>query len=388
MTSPFKSNSEPVADKGKKRLSEAARTGGMSLGLCKRGATKLGSVDVPDKFRERFSVGYSAMDQFLSDGGGLCPIQSITITAPRGGGKTTLWLQLIQGMYSASNGEFEGLYGSGEEYVEQLALAAERIGSFDVCADNLTLIEDYLEEIESGNWKVMVVDSLPSLTTNMRLLEGALVRKGDVSADEWKQTTAVPKTQVEEIGLQSLVKAGKDYGCTTVFILHATKDGKTKGNSSLEHIVDTCINIVVPTDNEIEKGLVPYGAKLITCSKNRFGSSGTVAFKMGRRGWDLDNPMDLAGTKAPENQKAAPGGARAEKKVREMQTILEYMEANRGKRMTAQEILGNIDIPSDATAYDRHERHIKSMVRSGRILKFGGGTGVKTPAGYEIAPKK
>lgn len=388
MSSPFKNNDSKPAAKDKKRLSEAARSGGMSLGLRKRGATKLGSVDVPDKFRERFSVGYSAMDQFLSDGGGLCPIQSITITAPRGGGKTTLWLQLIQGMYSASNGEFEGLYGSGEEYVEQLALAAERIGSFDVCADNLTLIEDYLEEIETGKWKVMVVDSLPSLTTNMRLLEGSLVRKSDVSADEWKETTVIPKTQVEELGLQTLVKAGKDHGCTTVFILHATKQGGVKGNSSLEHIVDTCINIVVPTDNDIDKGLVPYGCKLITVSKNRFGSSGTVAFKMGRRGWDFDNPIDLAGTKTPENNKATPGGQRAEKKVKEMNMILDYMEANRGKQMTAQEILGNIDLPSDATAWDRHERHLKALTRCGRILRWGGGTGVKKPAVYEIAPKK
>ena len=387
MTSPF-TNNQTVDELRIKEQISTARSGGMDLGLRKRGATKLGSVDVPDQFRERFSVGYAAMDQFLSDGGGLCPIQSITITAPRGGGKTTLWLQLIQGMYSASNGDMEGLYGSGEEFVEQLALAAERIGAFDVCADNLTLIEDYLDEIKSGKWKIMVVDSLPSLNTNMRLLEGQLVRKSEVEEWEWKKTSPVPKTQIEEMGLQALVRAGKEHCCTTVFILHATKEGKTKGNSSLEHIVDTCINIVVPTDNEIEKGLVPYGAKLITISKNRFGAGGTVAFKMGRRGWDLDNPMDLAGTKAPENQKSTPGGARAEKKVNEMNSILDYMETRRGEKMTAHEILSSIDMPSDGTAWERFERHLKALTKMGKILRFGGGTGVKKPAVYEISPKK
>jgi len=389
MTSPFKNtdNSKPVTTE-KKRLSEAGRSGGVSLGLHKRGATKLGSIDIPDSFRDRISTGYSAIDQFLSDGGGLCPIQSITITAPRGGGKTTLWLQLLQGMFSSSNGEYEGLYGSGEEYVEQLALAAERTSALDVCADNMTLVEDYIEEIETGRWKAIVVDSLPSLTTNMRLLDGRLVRKSEVSAADWKESSCVPKSQVEELAVQTMVSAGKSNSCVTVFILHLTKGGQVKGNSSIEHTVDTCLKIVVPTDNDIEKGLYPYGCKLIQCDKNRFGGTGTVAAKMGRKGWDLDNLIDLAGCKPPDNNKATPGGQRAEKKVREMNAIVDYMESNRDKRMTAQEILGNIKMPTDATAFDRHERHLKALARSGRILKFGGGTGVKNPAVYEIAPKK
>lgn len=378
-----KTSTRRAPRKSAKKLGDA-RNGGMSLGLKRQGARKLGSIDIPPEFRERISTGYEAMDLFLSDGGGICPIQAISITAPRGGGKTTLFLQIIQGMYSATNGNTEGLYGSGEEYVEQLGLTAERVGAYDVSADNLTKIEDYIEEMESGKWKMIVVDSVPSLTTGMRILDGELVRKEDVSAAEWKTTTAVPKSQLENLAVQTLTAAAKKHKTPVVFILHLTKDGKVKGDSAIEHTVDTCLEIIVPKEKEIEEGLIPYGAKLIRNTKNRFGGTGTVCFKMGAKGWDLDNPIDLAGMKAPENEKKNMGGERAEKKVREMKAILERMKAI-GKPASVPEIINPI-LPDDATAFDRHERHIKAMVKMGKVIKNGGGKGFKGTITYELAP--
>lgn len=384
MGTAFKNPTATKTRKGAKKL--AARGGGMDLGLKRKGARKLGSIDVPDEFRARIPTGFDALDTFLSDGGGLCPIQSITITAPRGGGKTTLFMQILDGMskIAAEYGTEEraGLYGSGEEFVEQLALTAERVKAYDVFADNLTHIEHYVEEINSGKWSVVVVDSLPSLTTAMRVLDGILVTKDEVTAEEWREAKSVPKGQIENLAVQTLVAAGKAAGVVTVFILHLTKDGKVKGDSAIEHTVDTCLRIVVPKDKDIENGLIPYGVRLIECDKNRFGGTGTVAFKLGKEGWDLNNPYDLAGTRAPDN-KAGGGGERANRKVQEMKSIIDVLKAAK-KPLTENDILGKCpEAGKNITAFERHGRHIKAMVKMGKIVKNGGGKGVRKAATYE-----
>ena len=327
----FKKSNKPKGKrKGVKKLT--VRNGGMDLGLSRKGARMLGTVDVPDAYRSRITTGYDAMDQFLSAGGGLCPIQSITITAPRGGGKTTLWMQLLSGMRSASieQGleERNGLYGSGEEFVEQLAMTAERVNAGEVFADNLTHVEHYMEEIATQKWAVVVIDSLPSLTTGMKVYNGELIAKDEVTATEWKESRTVPKQQLENLAVSRLVAAGKENGVVTVFILHLTKDGKVKGDSAIEHTVDTCLRIEVPKDSDIDKGLIPYGVRLIQCDKNRFGGTGTVAFKLGKHGWELNAPYDLAGLKKPENngEGKVPGGERGQRKIREMQAIIEVMK--------------------------------------------------------------
>jgi predicted ATP-dependent serine protease len=387
MSTPFKIDKKQNK-RGKElpEVEEEIRHGGMNLGLHKRGARKLGAVDIPPEFRDRISTGYEQVDMFLSNGGGMCPIQAISINAPRGGGKTTLWLQLLQGMFDGSQGKLQGLYGSGEEYIEQLALAAERTGCLDVSADNLTAVEDYLEEIESGKWNAVIVDSVPALKTSMRLLNGQMVRESDVTEAEWNQTTRVPKSQLEKLAVETLVAAGKRNKCVTVFVLHQTKDNKSKGDSSIEHTVDTCIHITVPSDKDYESGF-PYGAKIIACDKNRFGGTGSIVAKMGRKGWDLDNLLDLAEVQAPKNEKSAPGGVRAERKVHEMKNLIAALKTF-DKPVTMAELLNKVEMPDDPTAWDRHERHIKAMVKMGKAIQIGGGKGVKKPATYEIAPEK
>jgi predicted ATP-dependent serine protease len=382
-----KSNKTRGKRQGAKKL--AVRGGGMDLGLKRKGARMLGSVDVPDAYRSRITTGFDAMDQFLSDGGGLCPIQSITITAPRGGGKTTLWMQLLSGMRSASieSGleERNGLYGSGEEFVEQLALAAERVNAGEVFADNLTHVEHYIDEIAKQKWSVVVIDSLPSLTTGMKVYNGELIAKDDVTDAEWKEARPVPKSQLENLAVQRIVAAGKENSVITVFILHLTKDGKVKGDSGIEHTVDTCLRIEVPKESDIDKGLIPYGVRLIQCDKNRFGGTGTVAFKLGKEGWDLRNPYDLAGLKKPENNGDGkiPGGERGQRKVREMQAIIDIMKKSEAK-LTCAEILGKVASAKEGgSAFERHERHIKAMVKMGKIIKTGGGKGVRKLPVYE-----
>lgn len=370
--------------KGAKKL-KAAGSGGMALGLQKKGARKLGSVDVPDAFRSRIKTGYEHLDMFFSAGGGLCPIQSISINAPRGGGKTTLWLQIAQGIFDATQGDKEVLYGSGEEYVEQLALSAERLGTVDVCADNITLVEDYLAEIESGKWCAIVIDSVPCLSTNLRVNdEGEAIRKKDVSAAEWRSATKITKGQMDEFAVSTLVAAGKKNGVIPIFVMHQTKDNKIKGSSQVEHTVDTCLNIVVPKDSDIEKGLFPYGMKLLCCDKNRFGGTGMLAMMMGEKGWELDKPWEQY-SHDPGNSKEGPGvSPRAAKKVREQQNILDVIKTAFAP-MTSQEIikkvLGNPK-DCDPTDWERHERHIKALEKMGKVLRSGGGRGKKTKAVY------
>jgi DNA repair protein RadA/Sms len=161
-------------------------------------------------------------------------------------GKSTLALQAL-GMLSAS---YETLYISAEESLEQLALRYQRLGLDEqelhaFCDGRL---ENILGELDNRDYKVLVVDSVQTLST--QTLDSG---PGSVG-------------QVRECA-ERLVAEAKRRGIAFILIGHVTKEGAIAGPKTLEHLVDTVLYF---------EGDATSRYRLVRAWKNRFGSVNEV----------------------------------------------------------------------------------------------------------------
>jgi predicted ATP-dependent serine protease len=342
----------------------------MDLGFGRRGARKLCDVRIPDEYRERIKTGFEAVDEILSDGGGIVPIVSATLSAKRGSGKTTLLMQIMDNI-SRQDSSLRCLYSSGEEYVEQLALAAERLHATNVEADNITLLEDYIDEINSGTWSLIVVDSLATVSTNMRYVNNKLVRESEVTEKQWNMAKNVPKKQMEHVCSNVMIKEAKKNKVAIIFIIHQNKDGTEAGAKEIAHSVDACFKIYSPTEREIDKGIYPPGVRVLISDKNRFGGTGSVAFRMTRTGFDLHSPSETVHSGNENNEGNAMAGNQAARTANEIEKILETLGTLGDVSLAT--LFQNVDMPQDATAIGRHERHVTALVKMGKVVKEGRG---------------
>jgi predicted ATP-dependent serine protease len=318
------------------------RASGMDLGLESRGPQKLGDVHIPEEYYNRISTGLEALDNLFNN---FVPGMVVTVGAGRGAGKTTLLLQLAQAINVKYKGKVKTLFSTNEEAIEQLAFTAERIGSTDVDADNISTVEDVIAIMPK--YRVLCVDSLAGLHTS---------------------NTEINKSDVEVYAIQQIYKAAKVNKCIVFLVQHMCKGGKlAMGKTAVEHTADACIKIF----NLEEEDFGP-GAKKIVVDKNRFGGSGELLIRMSATGFDLENP--IADCSSRENQDgrakgAVAGGQRAEQKVRETNNLLDFIKA---KGQITEKDLGTWDgLPDDPTAFDRQLRLIKSLVKMGKLIRLG-----------------
>lgn len=189
---------------------------------------------------DRFPTGLGELDHVL--GGGLVPGSVILIGGDPGVGKSTL---LLQSMCHLSE-QFNALYVTGEESLQQVAMRATRL---QLPKDNLKLltetsVENIIAHAEKLKPQVMVVDSIQTIFTE--LLSSA---PGGVS-------------QVRESAAQ-LVRYAKQSGTALFLVGHVTKEGALAGPRVLEHMVDTVLYF------EGERG---GRYRIVRAVKNRFGA--------------------------------------------------------------------------------------------------------------------
>lgn len=176
-------------------------------------------------------------------------------------GKSTLVLQL-----SGHVGSGGVLYASGEESAAQIKLRAERLGlgraSVDLVCE--TDVDAVAAAIESGGYKLAIIDSIQTMSTSA--LTGAAGSVGQITACA-----------------QILQSVAKRHNTALLVIGHVTKEGSIAGPKILEHLVDVVLYL------EGER----YGAfKALRSIKNRFGSTNEVAiFEMEEAGLvPVENP--------------------------------------------------------------------------------------------------
>jgi DNA repair protein RadA/Sms len=199
------------------------------------------SLDAAGTERERIETGLGELDRVL--GGGLVPGSVVLLAGEPGIGKSTLMLQLLDGV--AARGR-KTLLVSGEESIGQVGLRAARL---DLTLGNLraaaaTSAEAIAETATRDGPALLVVDSIQSL--NGEGLDAFVAAPNRVRACA-----------------AMLQRVAKTTGIVVVLVGHITKDGAVAGPKTLEHMVDVVISL---------EGERTGTLRLLRAIKNRFGA--------------------------------------------------------------------------------------------------------------------
>lgn len=219
----------------------------------------INDLEVSDE-KARLSTGFRDLDTVL--GGGILPGSVALLAGQPGIGKSTLLMQICATVAS----DRKVLYISGEESAGQVKLRAIRLGAD---SDNLkfassTSANDIAKTIEEGNFDLVIVDSIQTLT-----IAEIASAPGGIS-------------QVTNCG-NLIIRAAKMSDTAVIIVGHVTKEGTLAGPKVLEHLVDIVLNF---------EGDRYGGFKIIRAIKNRFGSTTEAAiFEMNQSGLaEVENP--------------------------------------------------------------------------------------------------
>lgn len=221
-------------------------------------------ADISSENMSGYKSGIEEFDRVL--GGQLLPGMCVLLGGEPGIGKSTLLLQAAQ---AYSNQGIPVLYATGEESLSQIKVRASRLG---VAGQNITVIntmslEDIIETIESGNYGIVLIDSIQTVSTG--------------------QFDSPPGTvgQIRECANQ-LVSNAKSRGHGLFLVGHVTKEGYVAGPKVLEHMVDTVIYF---------EGDSAHLYRMLRAVKNRFGSVAEIGlFQMEAQGLvEVTNPSSF-----------------------------------------------------------------------------------------------
>jgi DNA repair protein RadA/Sms len=211
-------------------------------------AQVLKDIDLNDL--PRFSAGAEEFDRVL--GGGLVPGSSVLVGGNPGAGKSTLLLQTMCHLSQS----MEGLYITGEESLQQVAMRAQRL---QLPTEKLRLmsetnVETIVAAAQEFKPKVLVVDSIQVVHTD--------------------EISSAP-------GSVSQVRG------TVLFLVgHVTKDGSLAGPKVLEHMIDCSILLEGTHDSRF---------RTLRGQKNRFGAVNELGvFAMTEQGMrEVKNPSAI-----------------------------------------------------------------------------------------------
>lgn len=220
--------------------------------------TNLLDIKVPDAMRRRVKTGLGYFDDVIG-GQGLMPTSVTLFTGTPGAGKSTMMLKLADAL--TGRGALT-VFNTGEESAMQVKLTAERLKlAYGTAIGQTThpkkLIEqcDELRAMDGNGSKdfLLIIDSLQTLndgkygeTTNSRTPERCLAEITD-----WCKSTNAMAIIIGQVG----------------------KDGNFLGSNVLKHMVDAMVTLTVE-----EKDAELMGSRVLTCTKNRFGSAGTTVW--------------------------------------------------------------------------------------------------------------
>lgn len=214
----------------------------------------------PSDSKARLKTEFKDLNTVL--GGGILQGSVSLLSGQPGIGKSTLLMQICAEISKTA----PVLYISGEESAGQVKLRAKRLGaeSDQLFFASSTSGNDIAKTIESGKFKLVIVDSIQTLS-----LAEISSAPGTVS-------------QVNNCG-NLIIRAAKATDTAVVIVGHVTKDGSLAGPKVLEHLVDVVLNF---------EGDRYGGFKTVRAVKNRFGSTSEVAiFEMNDQGLkEVQNP--------------------------------------------------------------------------------------------------
>jgi predicted ATP-dependent serine protease len=280
----------------------------MDMGLESRGPMRPDDVEIPESYNHGIRTWKPTFDRLMNK---LIPGQIICTYGSPGAGKTTLLMKVLSLIAEGAPEDVEvdddeGVdldakrvaYISCEEVAPMLALRSKRLGINNVDLIIESKVERVCEYIESGNWDVVVVDSLQAL--------GSL----------WVQGAR----RVTDYAGNKLIQAAKKMDITLFVICHATVKGDLKGGTKFLHAADTefCITLA-PSHGP--------AARCLETKKNRMGPSEVVYLNMLHNGYDFDNEAELAKGDDEDNEDGEES-PRAQKKKKDLAALMSMFESN------------------------------------------------------------
>jgi len=210
--------------------------------------------------KERIKIGIAEVDRVL--GGGLVAGSLVLLGGDPGIGKSTLALQIAQGIGDT-------LYISGEESAHQIKMRADRLKSnlSGLKFISQTSIEKIIATILDQKPKLVIIDSIQTINSS------------DSSNGVGSATQITACTS-------QLMELSKKSGIPIIIIGHVTKEGFVAGPKTLEHLVDTVLYL----ENDSRDFY-----KILRGVKNRFGSTGEIGiFEMTEIGLkEVINPTNI-----------------------------------------------------------------------------------------------
>lgn len=241
-------------------------------------------IDITETTK-RLSTGIPDLDTVL--GGGILPGGVLLLAGQPGIGKSTLLLQVSASISTRAS----VLYASGEESASQVKLRAMRLGADehdDLAFVASTSADDIAATIRSGTYKLVVIDSIQTLSM--------------------AEITSAPGTVSQITNSASvIIRAAKESGAAVILVGHVTKEGSIAGPKVLEHLVDVVLQF---------EGDRYGGFKVVRAMKNRYGSTNEAAIF----------EMDERGLRVVENPSAA---LLAERQETDGSVVLATIEGNR-----------------------------------------------------------
>lgn len=181
-------------------------------------------------------------------GGGIVPGSLLIITGDPGIGKSTLLLQICNGL--AQN--YVVFYFSTEESLAQVKQRAHRLGCLNknlLFSDQADL-ETIIATTQTQKPDIVIIDSIQNCYT-----DSAQSFPGSVS-------------QLRESTFH-LMRLAKDHNITTIISGHITKEGTIAGPKTLEHMVDGVFYL---------QGEDRWQTRILRSVKNRFGTINELGF--------------------------------------------------------------------------------------------------------------
>lgn len=218
----------------------------------------------------RFSSTMGELDRVL--GGGFVPGSVVLIGGHPGAGKSTILLQVLCALAQSRT----GLYVTGEESLQQVALRAERL---HLSRDRLQVLSEtdvdrVIAAAQACKPQVMVVDSV-------QVMHLADISSAPGSVSQVRESAA------------SLTRYAKQTGTVLILVGHVTKDGSLAGPKVLEHIIDCSIMLEGEHDSRF---------RTLRGHKNRFGAVNELGvFAMTEQGMkEVNNPSAIFLQRAEE----------------------------------------------------------------------------------------
>lgn len=197
-------------------------------------------------------------------GGGIVPCSLILLGGQPGIGKSTLVLQMADGLKNQSV-----FYVSGEESAQQVKIRFDRL---KISADNwkflgetnIEVVEAHLHEHKPN---LVIIDSIQTMLFNEIGSEAG-------SVNQVRACTA------------RLRELAKKIKATILIVGHVTKEGTMAGPKTLEHLVDVVLYL---------EGDPTHHFRFLRAIKNRFGSTSEVGvFDMQPQGLiEVKNPSEV-----------------------------------------------------------------------------------------------